>query len=182
MQILSAVVTHPLALASIEFLAHECHLKHSSAYVRLFTIVEDRVESVNVFILTSLSVVIVSHNEEVIPLPITIVVVQNALCLLLVSTRPTTLLGVTFKTLRHRVVNDEPHILLVDSHTEGYSSYDDLNLVLHPSFLNDLPLLVGQLCMVVVALYSIRPLQNLTQLLALLPTYTVDDACLVSEP
>jgi hypothetical protein len=38
-QILSAVVTHPLALTRIKLLTHKFHLKHSPAYIRLFTIV-----------------------------------------------------------------------------------------------------------------------------------------------
>ena len=52
-------------------------------------------------------------------------------------------------------MDDEANILLVDAHTECYSRNNHLNLVTHPLVLDLLPLLVAELCVVIVTFHVV---------------------------
>ena len=79
-------------------------------------------------------------------------------------------------------MDDEPDVSLVDAHAERDGGDDDLYLVAHPLVLDLLPLLIGYLRVVVVALDQVVDFEYLRQFLALLPRQTVYDARLVVEP
>ena len=81
----------------------------------------------------------IRDDEVIIPLPIVVVVVENAFSFLLISTCSTALLYIAFETLWHGVVDDEADIVFVYSHTEGNCCDDDLDFVFHPHPLDLLP-------------------------------------------
>ena len=144
------IVTHTLAIFSRERLAKELQLHHPSTQVWLLAILEDRVKGVQVlfFALTGTTTL---TDEEIVEFAVTVGIVQNALCLLLVATSSPALLHVTLETLRHRVVNDKAYITLIDPHAKSDRRNDDLDLIVHPITLNLLPSSIRQLCVIEVA-------------------------------
>ena len=93
-----------------------------------------------------------------------------------VSAGPTTLLHVALKRPRERVVNNEAHVPLIDTHAECDSGYDHLDLVAHPLALDFVSLLYRQFRMIIIALDPEAALELLCHLLALFSRHTVNDA------
>lgn len=73
-------------------------------------------------------------------------------------------------------MNDEAHVLLVNAHTKGNRCDDDLDLVLHPVFLDHLPLMCIHLSVVDITGNAVISFQFLTELLAVLYGEAVNDA------
>jgi hypothetical protein len=73
-------------------------------------------------------------------------------------------------------MNHEPHILFVNSHSEGYSSDNDLDFIFHPSTLDFLSLAVWQLSMVEIASNLVVAFKSFRKFFAVFSAYTVDDA------
>jgi hypothetical protein len=48
---------------------------------------------------------------------------------------------IVFDAFGNLVIDDKPHIRLIDAHSKGYGCYNDLDLVSHPVFLIGLSLL-----------------------------------------
>lgn len=165
----TAIIAHHVAGALIEIFTQEIHLHLASANIGLFAIFQNRIQCMNVFILTRTSIVLIGDDEEIITFTVSISIVQDALSLLLVPPRTSTLLGVALQRLRHGVVNHKPHIFFVDAHSEGYCSNNNLQFILHPLLLDILAFVIAQLCMIVVTLYHIGSFQNFGQFLAFFP-------------
>ncbi len=67
----AAVVAHVVALARVELFAEEAELELPPAHVGLLAVVQDRVQSVQVLILSQAGSLVV-HNEEVGALPVVV--------------------------------------------------------------------------------------------------------------
>ena len=85
------------------------------------------------------------------------------------------MLDVLVEGLRHVNVNDKAHIPFVDAHAKGYGCDNDLYLLFHPFFLDELPLFFVQACVVMVSIDTAL-LQKGGELLCLGPGSTREDA------
>jgi hypothetical protein len=90
-----------------------------------------------ILILPIFGIIMIGHNEVIIPLPITIAIIENTLGLFAISARPSTFLDIALKTLRNTIMDYESNISLIDTHSKCYCCNYDLDLVGHP-FLLDL--------------------------------------------
>ena len=124
---------------------------------------------------------LIRNDEEIVALAVTIRVVQDTLCTVLISAGATTLLDVTFQRFRHRVMYHKPHILLVDTHTKSNCRNNDLDLISHPSILYFFTLIVRQFCMVVITLHLVVSFKNLREFLTLLAGNAIYDAGFSAE-
>lgn len=68
-----------------------------STQVRLFTVLKNAVQSFEVLFFADTSGGVIGHNEEVVPLAIIVIVVQDALCFELITAGPPTLLNIAFQ-------------------------------------------------------------------------------------
>jgi hypothetical protein len=92
-----AVVAHAAALGRFELFAEELELHFAAADVRFFAVLEDGVEGVEILFFTAAGIIPITNNEKVIPLPITILIVQYAISLLLIPARSAAFLRVPFE-------------------------------------------------------------------------------------
>jgi hypothetical protein len=136
---------------------------------------------VNVLILARAAAPLIGNDKEIVPLTVPIGIVEDALRLLLISSSSSTLLCISLKTLGHRVMNDKADILFVDTHSESDGGNDHMNLVPHPLLLHLLSPVDVQLCMIEITLDGVVSVQNLSELLAVLPADAVDDPRLPFE-
>jgi hypothetical protein len=130
----------------------------------------------NVLILTRASVIFVRNDKEIVSFAITICIIQDTFCCLLVSTSSTTLLNIALKTLGHGVVNNKPDIFLINTHSKSNSSNYDLQLVTHPFFLNLFSLIIRKLSMIKITANFIVSSQDFRELLTLFTRDTIDYA------
>ena len=141
--------------------------------MRFLTVLKDGVEGVQVFLLSDPCATSLT-DKEVIELAVAILVIEDALCLLLVTASSATFLHIPLQAFRHRIVNYEAYITLVDAHPKGNRSDYHLNIIIHPISLDFLPSGIRQLSMIKVALDTIVSLQVFSQLLTVLPRDAVD--------
>ena len=113
-------------------------------------------------------------DEEIIELSVSILIIEYALCFLLITSSSPTFLHIPFQAFWHRIVNYKAHITFVDSHTEGNCCDYYLNVIIHPISLNFLSTGIRQFSMIEVALDSIISFQVFGQLLTVLPRDAVD--------
>jgi hypothetical protein len=85
-----------------------------------------------IFIFSTSSAAAICHNEVIVPLSITVCVIQNAFSLFSVSTTSSALLDIALKTLWYGVMDYKAHITLVDSHSKRNRRNDHLNFIPHP--------------------------------------------------
>jgi hypothetical protein len=180
--LLPAVVAHALAHGLVEVFAQEVQLHLPPAEVGLLAVVKDRVQTIDVLVLTRAARALVRDDKEVVTLAVRVRIVQDTFCALLITSCSAALLNIALEGLRHRVVNDEADIFLVDTHTESNSGDNDLDLVTHPPVLHLLALVVRKLGMIVVTLHLVVAFEDLSEFLAVLPGDTVNDPGLAAEP
>ena len=73
-------------------------------------------------------------------------------------------------------MNDKSNVFFVDSHAKSNGSDDHLNFILHPRFLNLLPIAIVQFRVVEIAFDFVIPFKYLSKLFTFFSAYTVDDA------
>ena len=95
-----AIVAHVKTVTCFERFSQELQLHHSSAEIGLLTILQHRVKSVQVLLLSN-ACASAAADKKVIKLPVAVVVVEDALSLLLVTARPSALLNVALQTFGH---------------------------------------------------------------------------------
>ncbi len=96
-------------------------------------------------------------GEMVEQTPIIVVIIENTIGRLSISSSSTTLLNVAFKSFGHRVVNNEPDILFVDSHAKRYCCNYHTSFSLHPGCLNLISYIVMKICMIEITRNVVRP-------------------------
>ena len=177
-----AIIAHTLALSLIKLFSQKVQLHFPTAEVGFLAIVEYRIQTVNVLILSRTTGALISDNKEVIAFTVWVWIVEDTFCALLISSGSATFLNITFQRFRHRVVNNKPDIFFVDSHSKCDCCNYDLNLISHPSVLYLLPLNIRKLSMIKIAFHLIVPLQNFSKFFAFFSWYAVYNSWLTTEP
>ena len=105
-----------------------------------------------VLVLPPHRVVCVRDNEVLQTLPVSVGVVQNAVCKATVSASSANFLRVILQTFRQSSMHDKPDVTLVDAHAEGNRRDNYMDIVSHPTKLHVLPRRIAHLGVVEVTL------------------------------